>query len=160
MAGGKVKQYRAYVDTSVFGGTQDMEFRDASASFFEEVSEGHFHVLISPFVLEELKSAPKAVQGVLEAVPGNLLEMIAVDDQVKRLAKAYLEAGVLTKRSNADAHHVAAATIARADLIVSWNFKHIVNFDRIKKFNGINLMEGYGVIDIRSPLEVINVKDR
>ena len=160
MASGRVKQYRAYVDTSVFGGTQDKEFREASTSFFQKVSKGHFRVLIPPFVLDELKTAPKAVQQVLDSVPGDLLELIAADDQVKQLAKAYLAAGILTKKSTADAHHVAAATIAKADLIVSWNFKHIVNFDRIKKFNGINLIEGYGIIDIRSPLEVADVKDR
>jgi predicted nucleic acid-binding protein len=155
-----VKHYRAYVDTSVFGGTQDKDFQLTSESFFREVAKGRFLVLVSPIILDELKAAPRAVQQVLETVPGHLLELIAVDDQVKQLANAYLEAKILTKKSNADAHHVAAATIARADLIVSWNFKHIVNFDRIKKFNGINLIEGYGIIDIRSPLEVVHVKEK
>ena len=99
MASGRVKQYRAYVDTSVFGGTQDKEFREASTSFFQKVSKGHFRVLIPPFVLDELKTAPKAVQQVLDSVPGDLLELIAADDQVKQLAKAYLQTGHTKVRS-------------------------------------------------------------
>jgi len=42
------------------------------------------------------------------------------------------------------------------DVLVSWNFKHIVNFDKIKLFNSVNLKLGYPIIDIRSPLEFIN----
>lgn len=65
---------------------------------------------------------------------------------MKSLAKAYIKANAVTKKSEGDALHVAAATIAKADLIVSWNFKHIVNFGRIKKFNGVNSLEGYWAI--------------
>ncbi|MCC5851155.1 MAG: hypothetical protein JJU29_23945 [Verrucomicrobia bacterium] len=53
-----------------------------------------------------------------------------------------------------DCIHVAAATVAHADAIVSWNFKHIVRLDRIKAFNSVNLMQGYGMITILSPMDV------
>ena len=53
-----------------------------------------------------------------------------------------------------DALHVASATIAGADLILSWNFKHIVSYDRIQLFNGVNILQGYRALDIRSPLEM------
>ena len=49
---------------------------------------------------------------------------------------------------------MAAATVARADLILSWNFKHLVRYDKVRKFNGVNALNGYPAIDIRSPLEV------
>ena len=68
--------------------------------------------------------------------------------------RAYLDAAVLPAASSNDALHVAAATVARADLILSWNFKHIVNFRRIRLFNSVNLAQGYGIIDIRSPAEI------
>jgi hypothetical protein len=71
------------------------------------------------------------------------------------LRDAYLAAGVVGAASENDAHHVALAAVARADLIVSWNFKHIVHVDKIRRFNAVNLIEGYGMIDIRSPLEVV-----
>ena len=50
--------------------------------------------------------------------------------------------------------HIALATLARVDALVSWNFKHIVNLHRIRGFNGVNLMRGYGTLEIRSPREV------
>ncbi len=56
--------------------------------------------------------------------------------------------------SRGDAIHVAAATVAGADLVLSWNFKHIVNYDRIHKYNAVNLLNGYRQIDIRSPMEL------
>ena len=75
--------------------------------------------------------------------------------EVEALAAAYLKAGALTQSSESDAIHVAAATVAGADLIVSWNFKHIVNFNRIRVFNAVNVMEQYKALDIRSPLEIV-----
>jgi hypothetical protein len=70
------------------------------------------------------------------------------------LAVSYIEAGILGNSSMADALHVVAATVARADLILSWNFKHIVNYDRIHKYNGVNYLKGYTPIEIHSPLEM------
>ena len=49
---------------------------------------------------------------------------------------------------------MAAATVADADLILSWNFKHIVNYDRIRGFNGVNLKHGYRALSIISPMEL------
>ena len=84
-----------------------------------------------------------------------MLEEVLLGPEVEALADAYIRAEAVKPTSRQDAIHVAAATIAKADLIVSWNFKHIVNYGRIKKFNGVNQIEGYGLIDIRSPLEVV-----
>ena len=70
------------------------------------------------------------------------------------LADAYIAAGALAEASREDATHVAVATVARADLVLSWNFKHIVNYHRIQKFNSVNLANNYGLIDIRSPFEI------
>ena len=71
------------------------------------------------------------------------------------LRDRYLAAGVVGPASVDDAHHVALATIAHADLIVSWNFKHIVHFEKIRGFNAVNLREGYQTIEIHSPKEVV-----
>ena len=73
----------------------------------------------------------------------------------EQLRDAYLAAGVVGPAAMNDAHHVALATVARADLIVSWNFRHIVHVEKIRRFNAVNLMEGYVTIDIRSPREVV-----
>jgi len=65
-----------------------------------------------------------------------------------------LSAGILTERWIDDAEHVAMATVARADALISWNFRHIVRLDKIKAFNQVNLSKGYGILTILSPTEL------
>lgn len=71
------------------------------------------------------------------------------------LAKRYIEEGVLGGGKLVDAEHIAIATVNRVDVLVSWNFKHIVNLQRIRGYNSVNLKCGYPLLEIRSPLEVI-----
>ena len=89
-----------------------------------------------------------------------LLRIVPVDEEVLRLRDAYVSAGIVSERWADNAGHVAAATIGGADLIVSWNFKHIVHFDKIRQYNAISLLNGYHEIDIRSPEEVIDYDDQ
>lgn len=133
---------RVYVDASVFGGVYDTDFAESSRDFFRQVADGQWTVLISELVVAELAGAPQAVRGVLEHLPVDFVEEAPVSEDSRRLAEAYLDAGVLAKSSSNDALHVAVATVARADLILSWNFKHIVNFRRIRLFNSVNLAQG------------------
>lgn len=145
---------RVYVDTSVFGGTQDEEFANPSGRFFARVCRGDFRVLVSQLTVDELTNAPPAVQAVFRKLPDESIEKLSADKEALELALAYIDGGALGVGSQADAIHVANATVARADMILSWNFRHIVNFERIHKFNAVNLMRGYGQIEIHSPLEV------
>ncbi len=145
---------RVYVDTSVIGGTNDDEFAVASRRFFELVNNRAFILLISQLVLDELQPAPTVVKQVLEAIPTECIERVEANEDVEILANAYIAAGVLTENSWTDAMHVAMATVTRANLVLSWNFKHIVNYQRIQQFNSVNLANGYGLIDIRSPMEI------
>ena len=149
-----MRKMRVYVDTSVFGGVNDSEFAEPSRRFLARVKGGEFTVVVSAEVVRELDSAPVAVRKELDDIPDELLEDISVDLQVEMLADAYVDAGVLGKASRSDAIHVAAAVVAEADLIVSWNFRHIVNYDRIRKYNAVNMLKGYTTIEIRSPAEV------
>ncbi len=145
---------RVYADTSVFGGTEDPEFSESSCAFFGRVHQGAFTLLLSKLTLDELEPAPAAVKQLLVDLPEGRVEHVAVGDDVVALAEAYINAGALGPGSRMDAMHVAAATVARADLILSWNFKHIVNYERIRKFNGVNALQGYPAIEFRSPLEL------
>ena len=150
---------RAYVDTSVFGGTEDEEFAEASKQFFHQVRRGAFVVLVSAQTTDELDEAPENVRRVLYELPPEQIEPIALNEEVRALADEYVRAGVLGFASADDATHVAAATVAGADLIVSWNFRHIVNYNRIRGFNAVNVRMGYRAITILSPREVINVDE-
>ncbi len=146
---------RVYVYTSVFGGTHDKEFAEATRAFFDGVSQGKYVLLISEETIRELFDAPAAVRSLLEKLSDDALEHVVIDDEVKELAEKYVQGGVLGPASASDALHVAAASVAGAELILSWNFKHIVNFSRIKGFNGVNVMNGYPMMTILSPLEVV-----
>lgn len=145
---------RVYVDTSVFGGIQDEEFREVSRRFFDRVHEGDFVVLLSTVTLRELEKSPEAIKAVWQGLPAERVEILPIGGDVQELAEAYVNAGVLAASSQNDALHVAAATAAGADLILSWNFKHIVNFSRIRGFNSVNISLGYRALTILSPLEV------
>ena len=147
---------RVYVDTSVFGGTQDEEFAEDSRRFFESVQKKEFIVLLSAQTLRELSKSPKAVQLVWQGLQSDQVEEVNIDQEVFELANEYIQANVLKEASIGDALHVAAATVAGADLILSWNFKHIVNFNRIRGFNSVNIRLGYRAVTILSPKEAID----
>ena len=149
-----MRKTRAYVDTSVFGGTDDEEFSVASRRFFERIHGGEFTVLISQLTVDELQGAPSQVQRVFKELPADNVVFVPADPEATALAQAYMDANILGKSSLADALHVATATVAGADLILSWNFRHIVNYDRIHKYNGVNALRGYPPIEIHSPLEI------
>ena len=152
-----MRKIRVYVDTSVFGGTQDEEFAEASQRFFRRVQRGEFTVLLSAHTVDELMPAPDQVLDVLRDLPKHCVEEIAASEEAEALAEAYIGAGALGEAAHMDALHVAAATVAGADLIVSWNFKHIVQVGKIRRFISVNLMHGYQAIDIRSPREVVSL---
>ena len=143
-----------YVDTSVFGGVHDDEFAEASQRFFDRVRKGEYLVMISSITTGELTAAPEKVRQILESMPEGSLVEIPDSEEAKDLAEAYIAAGALGRASSDDAFHVATATVAGVDLVLSWNFRHIVNYERIRRFNGVNIAHGYRQIEIRSPLEV------
>lgn len=147
---------RVYVDTSVFGGTQDDEFCEPSLHFFRAVAHGAYGVLVSDMTYDELAPAPEPVRAVLEAIPEDCIDFVPITPEAEDLAQAYIKGGALGQSSQEDALHVALATVAGADLILSWNFKHIVNYQRIRKFNAMNILQGYKTLDIRSPLEIVD----
>ncbi len=151
-----MKQLRVYCDTSVLGGCFDEEFQKESELFFEHVKNGKFVLVISPTVLAELDAAPEHVQKVLSALPSDFVEFTEFSGEVAYLRDEYIKAGILTPSSKSDAEHIASASIADADFVVSWNFKHIVHYDKISGYQAVNLMNGYREIRIYSPREVVD----
>ena len=147
---------KVFVDTSVFGGCFDKEFEKESRWFFDEVAAGRFEVVVSKIVMDEIDDAPEHVQRFVDGLNFRVLDP---NDEVTRLRDAYIDEGILGKSSLDDAEHIAAASIEAVDLMVSWNFKHIVHFDKIRAYNAINVLRGYRGIDIRCPSEVISYDD-
>ena len=153
MAGAR-KTIRVYVDTSVIGGCFDEEFRRASIQLFDRSRAGDAVLVVSDITLVELASAPETVRGVLEDLPGECLELVHQSRESQELAEEYIRQAVVSRRMVVDAQHIAVATVARVDVLLSWNFRHIVNLDRIHGFNAVNLRLGYPLLEIRSPWEV------
>jgi predicted nucleic acid-binding protein len=147
---------RIYIDTSVVGGYFDEEFEVDTKKFFERVFRGDFIVYFSEISETELSLAPLHVRNLKDRIPKNCYKYLDLDDESKNLAQVYISEKILGQASYNDAYHIALSTVNRLDVLVSWNFKHIVNFDKIKLFNSVNLRLGYPMIDIRSPLEFID----
>ena len=155
-----MRRIRVYVDTSVFGGMHDEEFAEPTGRFFRQVQEGRFLVLVSTLSVDELNGAPECVTDVLRQLLPEQVEPVALTEEVRELAEEYVRAGVLSQKYADDAVHVAAATVAGAELIVSWNFRHIVHFQKIPLYNAMNTLRGYQQIAIFSPREVIHYEDQ
>jgi len=145
------KKMSLYLDTSVIGGYYDKEFEQDSHLLFQNVKDGKYIVFISTLTLEELGEAPEKVRNLLNDLE---YQTIDVSDECRDLANEYIKENVVGATSKNDCIHIATATINKVDILVSWNFKHIVNIQRIRGYNSINLKNGYGQLEIRSPKEV------
>jgi len=147
-----VKQ-RIYIDTSVFGGYYDDEFAEHTKPLFNRLKNNEFKLLFSSVTQDELNNAPDRVKDLVKGLKVEYTEFLDVTDEATELASEYIAEGVVGQTSFADCLHIALATINRADYLISWNFKHIVNVDRIRGYNSINIKKGYKQLEIRSPRE-------
>lgn len=145
---------RVYVDSSVYGGVFDEEFGSASIAFFDRVNRKEFTLVVSSVVSDELEGAPANVRAYFDDVRLRA-ESAAVTDEAQQLQEAYLKAGIVGPRWETDALHVALATVTNCRVLVSWNFKHIVHFQKIPLYNGVNLSLGYAPLAIHTPQEVL-----
>jgi len=150
---------RFYFDTSVFGGVYDLEFDKTSVRLFEKVRLGQVICVYSDLSEGELFFAPDRVRIFFRDLPKEHLEIVKVSNEAINLARTYIEENIVGKTSFADCLHIALATIHEVDILVSWNFKHIVNIYRIRGYNSVNLRLGYPMLEIRSPKDIINYED-
>lgn len=147
---------RIYTDTSVIGGCEDQEFAEHSIRLLDSFVRGDCVLVLSSLTVQELLEAPAQVRSRLASVPEKHIETLQFDAEAMDLAEAYIAAAVLSSRMRVDAQHIAIATVGRVDVLVSWNFKHIVNLERIHGYNSVNLRKGYPMIEIRTPREVLS----
>lgn len=143
-----MKRQRVYTDTSVIGGCFDAEFERWSNGLFHDFRLGLFVPVVSSVVAAEVEDAPDAVRAAYDELLALDAEVLLVTDEALDLADA------LTPKFYDDATHVALATLAGVDLVVSWNFRYIVYYDKIRAFNAVNLERGYKPVQIHSPREV------
>ena len=147
-----------YIDTSVFGGYWDEEFKEETRAFFEYVSNNNEELVYSDITEEELIGAPERVRELEKKLEdqGISMKLIEIDEEGETLARVYIQEGALTKKCENDARHIALASVhGGVKALVSWNFKHMVNFRRIEQYNQINARLGYNDINIRTPKEML-----
>jgi len=146
---------RVYIDTSVIGGCLDQEFKEWSIKLFEEFKNGKKIAVISDITLDELELAPKKVKDILKQIPEKYLRIVESNPEIEDLAKQYIIRKAVSDKFYLDALHIAIATYFNVTVLSSWNFKHIVNLDRIIKYNSVNIEMGYKILEIRSPRDIL-----
>jgi len=149
-----MKIQRIYIDTSFIGGCFDDEFAEWSNGLVADFRTGIFLPLLSEVVAAEIADAPETVQSVYAELVSLNAEVLTIEESALGLAEEYQKRSILTPNFYDDGLHIALATVAEADLLVSWNFKHIVRFDKIRLFNAVNIEFGYKPLQIFSPREV------
>jgi len=148
---------QVYIDTSVFGGYFDIEFEESTKTFFKVLMAKKVTILVSEILELEVYRAPENVIELFESLSN--IRRIEVTQEARELAEMYIKEKVVGRTSMADCQHIALATINKADVLASWNFKHIVNLERIRGYNSINFREGYQMTEIRTPNEIFRDED-
>lgn len=150
---------RFYFDTSIFGGIYDIEFEKETTLLFEKVSLGQIICVYSNLTESELSNAPEQVKVFFQNLKDEHKEVVSVTPEGLQLAQTYIAENVVGETSIDDCIHIATATLNKVDVLVSWNFKHIVNVYRIRGYNSVNLRLGYSTLDIRSPKEIVGYEN-
>ena len=139
-----------------FGGYFEVEFEQWTKPFIEKFIIGEFKLLYSQLTEIELNKAPEQIQNLIKLIPAEHIEFLSITDRAVDLADIYIKENVVGKASIEDCRHIAIATLNNADILASWNFKHIVNVNRIRGYNAVNYKYGYKIVDIRTPREIIS----
>ena len=150
-----MKRLCVYIDTSVIGGCLDDEFNEDSRLLLQKARSGEIELQLSALLMEELSRAPPVVHALLREMVGDRAKVVSLSAEADRLKDAYLSHGVVGPSAANDALHVALATVNGADVVVSWNFKHLVHLEKVRGFNAVNMMQGYPPIEVRSPRELV-----
>jgi len=151
-----MKKDRIYIDTSIVGGYYDLEFEFETKLLFELLENKEIIFVISDLMDIELERAPEKVKNLLFNYPSDCFERVSLTKEVMELGQNYVDEKVVGQTSIEDCYHIAMATINNVDVLASWNFKHIVNFTRIKGYNSVNLKNGYNLLEIRNPKDLID----
>ena len=155
-----MERFRIYIDTSVLGGCFDPEFAPWSNGLMRDFRVGRHMPVLSDVTAAEVASAPAAVRDLHQEMLGLAGVVLPMTSAVLTLVTQYEARKILGAKFRADMQHIALATIAGVDTLVSWNFKHIVRLEKIRLFNAVNVESGYGELGIRSPREVTTYEGR
>ncbi len=158
--GFRMKKDRIYIDTSIVGGFFDSEFEVETRLLFRRLENGQVIFVVSDLLDIELERAPERVKNLLFNYPPAYFERVVMTEEAKILGEKYIEEQVVGRTSIEDCYHIAMATVHNVDVLASWNFKHIVNFARIKGYNSVNIRNGYNLLEIRNPKDLVDHEEQ
>ena len=154
-----MRKLKLYLDTSVLSfifADDAPQLKRVTERFFEDMEK--YEVYISEVVIREISKTKDAERRdrLLRAVEKYRLILLGTEkmEEVARLAQCYLEQRAIPAAKREDAEHIAYAVVHEIDILVSWNFRHIVHYDKIRQFNAVNLEKAYKTLSIYSPMEV------
>lgn len=151
---------RVYVESSVFGKYTNLADQQTAEELFKRFRTNRYRVMISELVESELRRSAKSVRALFnDILKLQNTQYISITDEALELRQAYLDAGVVGKKSANDALHVALATIAMCSLLTSFDRSHIVKSGKIWYFNQVNQKEGYAPINIWYPSQFLFLSD-
>ena len=150
---------KIYIDTSIVGGFFDKEFATETKALFERLKNREVIFVLSEVLKKELFNAPPIVRNLLQQYEDSCFEHVKLTQEAEFLANCYICEKVVGQTSLEDCQHIAIATINKVDVLASWNFKHIVNLNRIKGYNAVNMKMGYITLEIRNPKELIEYEN-
>ncbi|MEW6608889.1 MAG: type II toxin-antitoxin system VapC family toxin [bacterium] len=154
-----MRKLKLYVDTSVWNfyfADDAPEKRDVTKDFFDLVRKGEYEVFISEVVLKEISDASELKKTQL----GKLIKSypvieLEITEEAVEMAKSYMAKGILPEKKEDDALHVAIATAAEMDAVVTWNYQHLANLRKAELFHSASLEKGYfKKLEIVTPMEV------
>jgi hypothetical protein len=154
-----MKKDRIYIDTSIVGGFFDIEFEIETKLLFNRLERKEIIFVVSDLMEIELEKAPEQVKNLLYNYSPDCFERVFLSKEAQELGEEYVNENVVGRTSIEDCFHIAMATINNVDVLASWNFKHIVNYTRIKGYNSVNIKNGYNLLEIRNPKDLINYEN-
>ncbi len=145
-----------YLDTSVISALFDerkperMLWTQEFWSFIDE-----FEIYISDVVIAEIGETPdpKLRRNMLEAVKG--LNILEFNEEAEWLGNEYVRYEAIPERYRKDAFHLSIATVNEIDILLSWNYRHIVRRKTKKIVNLVNELYDYPALEIMTPPEIL-----
>ena len=154
-----MKKLKIYLDTSVIShlDAPDAPEREADTKrLWDDIRIGRYDIVLSNVVFYEVAKCEEIKRSFMLARISEIeSQHVVQDDEAERVSALYFEIGGIPPRSKDDAMHIAIATVNKCDIILSWNFKHIVNLRAMKAVDAVNFREGYSPIRILSPSMIL-----
>lgn len=147
------RKFKLYLDTSVpnaYFDLKDPYRQEITKQFWLKLKEHHIYV--SDLVIKEIKATGD------EKLRKNLIQLVkdfellsTKSTEIRALAEEYVSRGIIPVKHIEDAVHIAVTTVNSLDILVSWNFEHIVKLKTKREVNAVNVLLGYNQIEIIEP---------